>query len=101
MLRLRQNHSRITPLPLLLDFPNLPILLGSRDSGRSAIAQLSCKRAGAAWASAVRHWPTHNPWIGARIARRAVPRPLTSLMVDYNLINSLGDLDADVDAAVA
>src|ERR1700728_490495 len=27
--------------------------------------------------------------------------PHVGLMVDYNLINSLGDLDADVDAAVA
>jgi small subunit ribosomal protein S1 len=53
------------------------------------------RAAGIAWAPAANFWATHFTRHG-----RAFPVAAFGLMVDYNLINSLGNIDADVDAAV-
>src|SRR5581483_5232248 len=68
---------------------------GSPGSGRSVAGMGWAGPAGIAWVSPVilRKGPREHKGYG----RKA---PGIS-MVDYNLINSLGNLDADVDAAVA
>src|SRR5262245_29681659 len=57
--------------------------------------------AGPAWKSALSFKNRPRTTKGSGRAVHLPPRPPTVSMVDYNLINSLGNLDADVDAAVA
>jgi len=54
------------------------------------------RAAGIAWAPAANFWATHFTRHG-----RAFPLAAFGFMVDYNLINSLGNIDADVNDAVA
>jgi small subunit ribosomal protein S1 len=71
------------------------MMQGSPVSGRSA-AVIGFRAFGIAWMPAVFFtWPRTTQRHRRELSRR------NGFMVDYNLINSLGNLDADVDLAVA